>query len=210
MELMQQAAMHQLAAIPGVVGGLVFDPTGNVVASAFPPVFDPAGLQQLAGQLSADGYFQDWLAGDQASLDLRFGDGRVVVRALDGPWLLVLCTPQTNSQLLSMSLTQVARRLRPSGQGKGAHTGEFAIPAPSPVPAAPAQPTVVDRLRTLASAELGTHAGQALEILSAAGPGAKELLRATADIEKMTRMFISKKKAEEIGQRMRELLVGST
>jgi hypothetical protein len=205
MEPRQQAAMHQLAAIPGVVGGLVFDPNGAMVASAFPPVFDPAGLQELAGQLSADGYFQDWLAGDQASLDLRYGDGRVVVRGLDGPWLLVLCTPQTNSQLLSMSLTQVARRLRPSGEG--AHTGEFAIPAAA---AAPASPTVVDRLRSLAIAELGTHAAQALEILAAAGPGAKELLRAVAEIEKMTRMFISKKKGEEIGQRMRELLVAST
>lgn len=205
MEPRQQAAMHQLAAVPGVVGGMVFDPAGKVIGSAFPAVFDPAGLAQLAGQLSADGYFQDWLSGEQASLDLRFGDGRVVVRGLDSQWLLVLCTPQTNPQLLSMSLTQVVRRLRASGE---AHTGEFAVP--SAAPAAPAAPTALDRLRALASAELGAHAGQALEILAAAGPGAKGLLAATADIEKMTRLFISKKKAEEIGQRMRELLVGTT
>ena len=207
MEPRQQAAMQQLTTVPGVVGGFVFDPAGTVVASAFPTIFDPAGLQQLAGHLSADGYFQEWLDGDHASLDLRFGDGHVVVRHLDGQWLLVLCTPQANQQLLSMSMTQVARRLRSTADGTGPHTGEVALPTAAPVPAP--SPTVVDRLSDLVTAELGAHAGQALEILAAAGPGAKELLRATADVEKMTRMFISKKKAEEIGQRMRELLVGS-
>jgi predicted regulator of Ras-like GTPase activity (Roadblock/LC7/MglB family) len=205
METRPHAAMQQLAAVPGVVGGLVFDPAGTVVASAFPPVFDPAGLAQLAGHLSGDAYFQEWLAGEHASLDLRFGDGHVVVRHLDGHWLLVLCTPQANQQLLSMSMTQVARRLRASGDGVGVNTGELPLPAAAAAPA----PTVVDRLSALVTAELGAHAGQALEILAAAGPGAKELLRACADVEKMTRMFISKKKAEEIGQRMRELLVGS-
>lgn len=197
MEAMQQAAMKQLAAVPGVVGGMVFDPAGVVVGSAFPEVFDPAGLRQLAGQLAADGYFQDWLAGEHASLDLRFGDGRVLVRSLGGQWLLVLCTPQANPQLLSMSLTQVSRRLLA--------TGEAATP-----PGVKQAPSTLDRLRALATAELGAHAGQALELLAAAGPGSKGQLAAIADIEKMTRLFISKKKAEEIGRRMRDLLVGST
>jgi predicted regulator of Ras-like GTPase activity (Roadblock/LC7/MglB family) len=201
---MQQAALHQLAAVPGVVGGVVFDPAGAVVASEFPPVFDQDGLRQLAGQLSSDGYFQEWLADEHASLDLRYGDGHVVVRSLAGQWLLVVCTPQANTQLLSMSLTQVVRRLRVTGEA-GVRTGELALPAATPPPA----PTALDKLRAIAIGELGAHAEQALEILAAAGTGPKELLRATADIEKMTRLFISKKKADEIGQRMREQLVGA-
>ena len=203
MEPRQEAALHQLVSVPGVVGGLVFDPDGAVVAAEFPPVFDQAGLRQLAGQLSADGYFQSWLAGDQASLDLRYGDGRVVIRAMGGQWLLVLSTPQANTQLLAMSLTQVVRRLRASAAG--VHTGEFATVPPQAPP--PTPPTPLDRLRALVTAELGAHADQALEILAAAGPRSQDLLRATADVEKLTRLFISKKKAEEIGQHMRELLV---
>jgi predicted regulator of Ras-like GTPase activity (Roadblock/LC7/MglB family) len=201
------APLKHLAAVPGVVGGLVFDPSGALVASEFPPVFDVGGLQQLASQLAGDGYFQGWLSDDQASLDLRFGDGHVVVRPLEGAWLLVLCTLQTNFQLLAMSLTQVVRRLRMAGsESQGLTTGEFALPtAPA---AAPAAPSAVERLRAIATAELGAYAAQALEILAAAGPERAALLGAAAEIEKLTRLFISKKKAEEIGRRLRETIGG--
>ncbi len=192
----QQAALQQLAEIPGVVGSLVFDTTGAVRASAFPAVFDPAGLGRLATQLGSDSYFQDWLGAEQGGLDLRFSDGHVVVRPCGGAWLLVLCTLQSNAQLVSMSLTQVVRRLR--------------IPTPPPPRAAPAAPPPPpaprERLRMLVADELGAHSAQALEILGTAGAKPKELERAAAEIEKLVRLFISKKKAEEIGARMREIL----
>jgi predicted regulator of Ras-like GTPase activity (Roadblock/LC7/MglB family) len=192
----QQAALHQLAEIPGVVGSMVFDAGGAVVASAFPTVFDPAGLVRLASQLWSDAYFQEWMAGEQGGLDLRFADGHVVVRSIGGAWLLVLCTLQSNAQLVAMSLTQVVRRLR-------------ITPAPPPRPAPPAPPpppSPLERLRLLVSAELGAHSAQALEILAAAGTKPKELQRAAAEIEKLVRLFISKKKAEEMAARMRDLL----
>jgi len=194
---MQQAALEQLNAAPGVVGSMVFDAAGEVVASAFPPVFDARGLEQLAGQLSSDSFFAEWLGGDKGALELAYGDGQVVIRSLLDSWLLVLCTPQVNPQLLSMSLTQVVRRLRiPGSSGR---TGERALPAP------PAE-TTLDRLRKIASTELGGHAEKALEILSAAGAGPGELLRATAEIEKLVRLFIDKKRAEEVGRRMRAVI----
>jgi predicted regulator of Ras-like GTPase activity (Roadblock/LC7/MglB family) len=174
---------------------MVFGSSGGVVASVFPPVFDAAGLQQLASQLAGDGYFQEWLGDERAALDLRFADGRVVVRSMHGSWLLVLCTAEANSQLLSMSLTQAVRRLRAPPPGR------FGTDAP------PAQaPSALERLRAIASAELGEHAGQALKILAGAGSQPKELARAVSEIEKSTRLFISKKKAEEIGRSMRAVL----
>ncbi len=188
----QQAALDQLAAIPGVAGALVFDAAGAVEASSFPAVYDTAALAQLATQLTSDAYFQEWLAGDQSALSLRFADGHVAVRSLGGAWALVLCSVQTNEQLLSMSLTQLVRRLRANG---GARVGR-ARPAPTPR----------DRLQAIARAELGEHAAQALEILSAAGLAPGDLARAVADVEKMVRMFISKKKAEELARLMREAL----
>lgn len=193
----QQSALQQLAAVPGVVGSMVFGFSGDVVASFFPPVFDPTGLQQLASRLAGDEYFQGWLADDQAALDLRYADGRVVIRSMQGSWLLVLCTPQANSQLLAMSLTQAVRRIRSPRD-----PGRAATEVPPPLPASSA----LDRLRAIASAELGEHAGKALEILAAAGPKPRDLARAASEIEKMTRLFISKKKAEEIGRLMGEIL----
>jgi predicted regulator of Ras-like GTPase activity (Roadblock/LC7/MglB family) len=194
----QESALQQLAAVPGIVGSMVFGSSGAVVASVFPPVFDLAGLQQLASLLAGDEYFQDWLADEKAALDLRYADGRVVIRSMHGSWLLVLCTADANSQLLSMTLTQAVRRLRSP------------VPAGwAPVEASPARAqasSVLERLRAIVSAELGEHAGQALEILAAAGPSPEGLSRAASEIEKMTRLFISKKKAEEIGRSMREVL----
>jgi len=191
-----QAALQQLAAVPGVVGSMVFDRSGAVITSAFPPVFDTAGLHQLAAQLSGDGYFQEWTSGEQAALDLRYADGHVLLRSLDASWLLVLCTPHSNAQLLAMSLTQVVRRLRIPIGHPAASRGATPPPAASPL----------DQLRAIVESELGEHAAQALEILGAAGTKRKDLLRATSDVEKMVRLFISKKKAEEIAERMREIL----
>lgn len=202
----QRAALSQLAAVPGVVGSMVFDRAGRATFTGFPAVFDPAGLQELAARLSADGYFQEWMTGEQAAMDLQFGDGHVVIRALDGAWLLVLCTPQVNPQLLSMSLTQVLRRLRLGAEPGHGITGEFQLGAAAGAPAAPPAPSALDRLRALVTVELGPQAPQALEILAAAGASRKELERAVADVERLTRLFISKKKAEELGRKMAGLL----
>ncbi len=193
----QQAALAQLAAVPGVVGSMVFDANGTVAFAEFPPVFDASGLAQLAGRLSSDAYFLEWVTGEHATMDLRFPDGHVVVRAIERAWLLVLCTVQVNAQLLSMSLTQVLRRLRLAGEP----TGEFPVPQP-PAPARRAEPSLIDRLRGLVQSELGPQAPQALEILAAAGSSPRDLERAVADVEKLTRLFISRKKADELGRRM--------
>lgn len=199
----QEAALQQLAAIPGVVGSLVFDELGQVSAAAFPPVFNPAGLRALAGRLGADAYFQDWMAGEGGALELRYLDGHVSVRTVDRSWLLVLCTAHANAQLLSMSLTQVVRRLRVPG----APTGAFPpVAAALPIPAAPAAPSPIDQLRKIVTAELGEHAGKAIDILTAAGTKPRDLVRAAGEVEKLTRLFISRKKADDIARRMRDVL----
>ena len=158
------------------------------------------GLSQLAAKVTSDTYFQEWLAGEQASLTLRFAEGSVAVRSLGTSCLLVLCTVQTNEQLLSMSLTQVVRRLKATGGGR-ARPDEPPTRASEPPP-----PTAVDRLQAIARAELGEHAEQAIEILAAAGSKPKDLIRAIADVERLVRLFISKKKAEELGREMQMAL----
>ncbi len=188
----QSETLQQLGAVPGVVGSLLFDGRGEVLASAFPPVFDPSGLRSLAERLGADGYFQEWMGTPDGTLDLRSQDGHVAVRTVDRSWLLVLYTAQANAQLLSMSMTQVVRRLRAA--------------RPRPPEAPSPRPSHVERLRAVVTAELGDHAAQALEILNAAGPKPGELLQAAADVEKLTRLFIDRKKADELGRKLRAIL----
>ncbi len=219
----QEAALQQLSAVPGVVGSLIFDATGKVQAAAFPARYDAWALARLGAQLAADGFFQQWMAGDGGLLTLRFVDGHVALRSLGGAFALVFSSVQANEQLLGMSLAQLSRRLRPmapaparppaeppppllhrSAAPRPAATGP-AAPPPPPA-AAKAQRGPLDRLKDLARAELGEHAAQALTILSAAGPGTKDQLRAVSDVEKLVRLFISKKKAEDLGRRMREVL----
>jgi predicted regulator of Ras-like GTPase activity (Roadblock/LC7/MglB family) len=196
----QQAALQQLSDVPGVVGSLVFGAGGEVIAAQFPPVFDRAGLDPLARQLAADGYLQEWLSSEDAGLELRYGDGTVVMRAVDGSWLLVLCTTQANSQLLSMSLTQVVRRLRMAPTRRAAPEAAAAATARSP--------SRVDLLRNLVQTELGPQAAQALELLAVAGEDAQGLRRAADDIEKLTKLFISTKKAGELARKMKDILGG--
>jgi predicted regulator of Ras-like GTPase activity (Roadblock/LC7/MglB family) len=100
----RQATLRQLAAVPGVVGSLIFDQAGAVTHFEFPASFDQEGLRQAAVQLAGDPSFREWLVGDQATMELRFVDGHVVVRALGGSWLLVLCTLQANLQRLALAL----------------------------------------------------------------------------------------------------------
>ena len=185
--------LQQLGQIPGVVGSVLFSQAGEVESALFPPVFDRAPLDRVALALAGDAHLLDWLKGPTACLDLRFAEGRVVVRPLPQAWLLVLCTPQVNAHLLNLSLTQVVRRLQ---------QGDARPSAPAVAPRVTAVDALRQRLIAVAQSELGSFAPQAVEIFSRANSmGA--LADAVSDVQKMTRLFVSKKKAEELGKDLR-------
>jgi predicted regulator of Ras-like GTPase activity (Roadblock/LC7/MglB family) len=204
----QQLALQQLATVPGVVGSLVFGAGGEITAAQFPPVFERAGLDRLTQQLAADGYLQEWLADEEGALDLRYAEALVLVRAVNAARLLVLCTSQVNPQLVAMSLTQVVRKLRAAPAPSPAPPPLPEAPAVAAPPPAAAPPSTADRLRAVVRVELGPHAPQALELLAAAGDKPRDLRRAADDIEKLTKLFISTKKAGEIARKMNEILGG--
>lgn len=190
--------LKQLATVPGVVGALVFDARGQVVSNGFPAVFDASALGQVAQGLADDAYFGEWTADEAATWELRFADGLVTVRRAEPGWLLVLSTPQLNVQLLSMSVTQAVRRL------KAARPAAPAVPVAVQAP----KPPLPERLRAVVKASLGTHAAQALELLEKAGDAPDKLAEACVDIEKLTRLFIDQKLAEELGRKLQAVLAG--
>lgn len=187
--------LKQLSTVPGVVGALLFDAQGQVLSTTFPPLFDVAALSQVAQALAVDAYFAEWTAGESAGCELRFTEGQVTVRRAEPGWVLVLGTPQLNAQLLNMSVTQVVRRLKVS------------TPAPS-APPAPAPVPLGARLRAVVKASLGPHAAQALELLEAAGDAPDKLAEACVDVEKLTRLFIDQKLAEDLGRKLKAALTG--
>lgn len=135
--------LQQINAVPGVIGSLVCRGEGEIIARVFPPLFDSSILQGVASTVADPAGGVRSAAGALDLVDLRYNDGRIVVKPLDEAYLLLLCTKAINIQVLTISLN-VAKgkldallRVRPHG------TGAAADSAPSTVREEPAVPTDV-------------------------------------------------------------------
>ncbi len=102
-----ESVLGQLVTVPGVVGGMIYDGEGTVLSRTFPPIFDEALLAGAARVLVDGAAGLETVTGKLGLLDLRFADARLVVRPMAGASLILLCTAQTNLQLLNIS-TSVA------------------------------------------------------------------------------------------------------
>ena len=129
-----QTLLGQLNAVPGVMGCLVCSPGGQLLAHAFPPVFDEATLVDAAKALSQSAAGLATVTGNVRMLDLRCETARIVARPLAGASLLFLCAPGTNLQPLAISASVAAPKLeklvatRPAPGGAPASAKQ---PAPS-------------------------------------------------------------------------------
>lgn len=104
------SALRKLNAVPGVIGTMLCDREGAIVADAFPPAFDRARLGKLASVLVGRTAVLEGVLGAGGTLDLRFGTARVVVHAGDGQRLVFLCHPAVNPSLLALSAADLLRR----------------------------------------------------------------------------------------------------
>lgn len=140
-----QTVLSQLNAVPGVIGSLVCDEEGRLLANVFPPLFDVSLLTDAARCL-ADGVAGLGFSPDTSQdLDLRFGEARMVVRPLPGATLLVLCSKATNHQFLALSASVAVTRLAklrnaPPAAAAPAPVEERASAAPAGPPGGRAQP----------------------------------------------------------------------
>jgi predicted regulator of Ras-like GTPase activity (Roadblock/LC7/MglB family) len=119
--------LQQLAGVHGVVGALAAGPRGELVASAFPPLFDELALHQVAGLFSDDTAALRKLTGPDGSLDLRYARGRAMAKPFAGGTVVVLATLSVDAQLLGLSMEQAARRLESAPR-----PGASAAAAPAP------------------------------------------------------------------------------
>jgi hypothetical protein len=106
-----QAIMMGLTAVPGVMGGMLSDERGNVLAHSFPPLFDHGTLKGVTDLLQDNTDGLQEATGGVKLFDIRFELGRVIVKALPRMFLVILCQPTVNVQLLFISINVAIKKL---------------------------------------------------------------------------------------------------
>jgi predicted regulator of Ras-like GTPase activity (Roadblock/LC7/MglB family) len=130
-----QTLLTHLNAVPGVVGSLVCGSDGQLLAHAFPPVFDEALLADVAKTVAESAAGLATLTGPVKMLDLRHSKARIVVRPAAGATLLFLCNPAMNVQPLEISVSVAVPKLEKLVARRSA--GAAAPDAPAAARAAP-------------------------------------------------------------------------
>ena len=110
-----QSTLRQLNAVPGVLGSMVCDEDGRVLAHAFPPTVDAAAVERAAAALGDRTSALEAALGAVGTIDLRYASSRIVVKVMGGNRVLFLCSPSVNLQLLSMSASGLMRHM-PEGE----------------------------------------------------------------------------------------------
>lgn len=102
--------LQQINSVGGVIGSGVFNDRGEVLAHAFPPLIDAASLQKAAS-LTLDCSHGLQISQTLDLLDLRYSDGRILVKTFPGAMLLLLCANSINLQVLSITLNLAVKKL---------------------------------------------------------------------------------------------------
>jgi predicted regulator of Ras-like GTPase activity (Roadblock/LC7/MglB family) len=90
---------------------MLTDDTGGVVAHSMPDSYDLTVLQAVGSELIDQVLgFQD-ATGEAKQFDLRFEQGRIILRPFKNYYLLVMCEPVINLQLLSISINVIVNKL---------------------------------------------------------------------------------------------------
>lgn len=122
-----QTVLSQLnAVVPGVVGSMLCDRGGRLLAQAFPPAFDASRLQDAATVVADRSAALETALGPVGMLDLRYASARIVVKAADHARLLFVCSPTVNLPLLALAASGAFRRLAELAARPGADPGAAA------------------------------------------------------------------------------------
>ena len=125
--------LGQLNSVPGVVGSLVCDREGELLAHAFPPLFETSILSAAATILADCRAGLETIAGHIGLLDMRYAHARIIVRPLTRAHLLLLGAASLNLHLLSISTSVAVPKLEKllSARAELPATTIVAPPAPA-------------------------------------------------------------------------------
>lgn len=130
--------MLGLTTVPGVMGGMLSDEQGNVLAHSFPAIFDQGSLKDAADMLlhNTDGLQE--ATGEVKLIDMRFELGRIIIKRLPHTFLMILCQPTVNVQLLFISVNVAIKKLEKM------LPGQMVVQAATSAEPTPAQPPAMD------------------------------------------------------------------
>jgi predicted regulator of Ras-like GTPase activity (Roadblock/LC7/MglB family) len=128
-----QSVLKNFLAIPGVIGGILADADGSLLVHSFPPIFNDSTMQTVCGDVNNSLIGIQDVTGGVKLLDLRFDNGRVIVRPMPTYFLLLLCEQQVNLPLLQISINVAVNNLK-----------SLMIMGIKPIPMAVPQPVKAD------------------------------------------------------------------
>jgi predicted regulator of Ras-like GTPase activity (Roadblock/LC7/MglB family) len=130
-----QDILRYINSIDGVIGSAVFNDHGAVVDHAFPPIIDANALKTAAG-LVLECTHGLQIAQSLEIIDLRYSEGRIIIKAFPGALLYLLCAKNINLQVLTITLNLAVKKLEallPASGGTAASSA--AVTASPTVPA---------------------------------------------------------------------------
>lgn len=126
-----QDILQHINSVEGVIGSAVFSDRGEVLAHAFPSLIDAESLKKAA-TLALECTYGLQIEQTLDVLDLRYADGRILVKSFPGAMLCLLCAKNINLQVLFITLNLAAKKLEsflPKGKESGAPDRQNGIPA---------------------------------------------------------------------------------
>jgi len=128
-----QTILQQITAIDGVIGCSLYNDQGRILASACPLILDEKQLAVAAGTV-LDCLHALQISQTITGMELRFSEGRLIVKPMAGAFLSVLCSQHVNTSMVTITLNLALRKL------------EQMLPKPGETPVTPAvaSPVVVE------------------------------------------------------------------
>ena len=125
-----QDILRYINSVEGVIGSAVFNENGVVEDYAFPPLIDANSLKAVAGLVLECAHGLQ-IAKSLDILDLRYAEGRIIIKAFPGALLCLLCAKSINLQVLTITLNLAVKKLEallPTA-AQPAETASFAVEA---------------------------------------------------------------------------------
>ena len=105
-----QDILRHINNVEGVIGSAVFNEKGAVVSHAFPPLIDAEALKRAA-ELTLECVHGLQIAQTLEVLDLRYAEGRIIIKTFPGAMLSLLCAKNVNLQVLNITLNLAVKKL---------------------------------------------------------------------------------------------------
>ncbi len=118
--------LRHINSVDGVIGSAVFSDKGDVLGHALPALIDAASLKKAAS-LTMECFHGLQVAQTLDLLDLRYSDGRILIKAFPGAMLFLLCANSINLQVLSITLNLAVKRLEAKLQSDAAAAQQSAV-----------------------------------------------------------------------------------